>query len=444
MSKGDWATANKANVPARSALSEDLGALGIGYIANHIGVPGEPGFGVGVCIPSLLPAGMLPMSGTYDRFAANYGTYQYADGSIMCWVPAFYYKWGTGANGLPINAVSVLDYHAFANVGTANAQGYALHRAFYDGGAVQPGVFVDKYQCSAVAGVASSVAMGKPVTFDATHNPASAITGVTVNQYYSALIAAKSRGASFFSCSGFIYSALAMLSYAHGQASERATYCAWYHATNNFPKGNNNNAFSDSQDTTVKYLTDGFAGGNCGLTGSGTPFAKTTHNGQDSGIADLNGNVYEVSIGLTANATNLFVLKTASAMKNITSGNTLATDAWGATGLAALYDDIGTTYGALVASSTDKTMGNATQVLSEAVSGTGWGATGLGLPLVGGVGGTNAFGNDLFRDYRPNDLCPLVGGSWANASNAGAWALALNSPRGSTASNVGFRAALYL
>ena len=104
--------------------------------------------------------------------------------------------------------------------------------------------------------------------------------------------------------SRFIYAALALLSLAHGQAATSATNCAWYDATGvaNFPKGCNNDALKDSNDTTVTYTSDGYS--NCGKTGSGVPFAKTTHNGQACGIADLNGLMWEISQGITCIATS--------------------------------------------------------------------------------------------------------------------------------------------
>ncbi len=37
-------------------------------------------------------------------------------------------------------------------------------------------------------------------------------------------------------------------------------------------------------------------------------------------------------------------------------------------------------------------------------------------------------------------MCPIAGGNWTNASNAGAWTLNLNNVRGNSNNNVGFRA----
>ena len=59
---------------------------------NQIGDPGELGFGVGI-YPKALPAYMTTLNGTYTKTSANYGNYQVTtDGSIMCYIPRFYFK----------------------------------------------------------------------------------------------------------------------------------------------------------------------------------------------------------------------------------------------------------------------------------------------------------------------------------------------------------------
>ena len=159
---------------------------------------------------------------------------------------------------------------------------------------------------------------------------------------------------------------------------------------------------------------------------------------------DLNGTLWEIVLGLVADATNYYLLKTATDIKTVTSGNTLATDAWGATGIAAMYDSLGPTYGAALASGTSKTIGSATQVLDASLTGLPWAATGAGIPLVGGVGGTNQYGNDQFYDAKPNELCAIAGGAWNNGSSAGVWSLDLSANRAGSYSYIGFRSALYL
>ena len=198
----------------------------------------------------------------------------------------------------------------------------------------------------------------------------------------------------------------------------------------------------DSLDAGVIYTADGYS--NCGQTGSGTPFEKTTHNGQGCGVADLNGNMWEISLGLTSDGTSYYVLKSSVDVTTLTDGNTLATDVWGAAGRAANYDVFASPFGVLDGTGVTRFFGNASQVFSSALSGAGYNTSCLGIPIAGGVGGTNAFGNDGLYDYRPNDMCAISGGYWSDVSNAGVWALTLAGARSSSNGSVGFRAVLYL
>ncbi|HQR84478.1 MAG TPA: hypothetical protein PL192_06130 [Polynucleobacter sp.] len=418
---------------------------------NDIGIAGQRGFGVGIC--PRVPTGMGGLQGYNDPASDNYGNYQYSDGSVMVWIPAFYYKVGTGSNGLVLNKIDVKPFSAYADVATANAAGYALHRAFYDGGAIQEGFFYDKYITSNNNGIASSLRNGIVLTSaqrgSIANTAYSTLTGSPANTLGGSIAAAKTRGSNFFCASLFNFKAVALLSVAHAQAATATTYCSWYDASGvkNFPKGNNNNALGDAQDTAIVYVADGngtYAG--CGKTGSANLFSRTTHNGQNCGVADQNGLVYEFNPGLTSNGTDYFLLNTSVAMKSVTGSNTLATDLWGATGYAAMYTNIGTTYGPLWATGANRSfnMGSATQVLSEATSGTAWAIAGAGIPLATGIGGTNVFGNDTIYDYKPNEMAPLSGGGWNNSSVAGGWCLNLSGNRSTSSSTFGFRSALYL
>ena len=382
----------------------------------------------------------------------NYGNYQFTDGSVMVWVPAFYYLWNSD------NSVSIRAFSYYSDVATAAAAGYALHRAFYDGGSVQPGFFVDKYLWSNNGGVASSLKNGVPLS--------SAVRGSLASDHFShctgngqspadtlggAIAVAKSRGNNFFCATRFQVAALAMLSYAHGRASTSTTYCAWYTATGvSAPRGCNNDALRDYNDTSVLWVSDGNGTYNCGKTGSANLFSRTTHNGQNCGVADLNGILWEVTPGLTSNGTNLYALKTATSMKTVTGSSAGATDLWGATGLAALYDSLGSSFpiGALHGDNSVVKFGNgASQVFSAATSGAAtWGLTGLGIPQHDGTsaGGTDAFGADGLWDYKPDKMCPLSGGGWSDAASAGAWALALSDVSAGSYGGYGGRAALGL
>jgi len=496
---------------------------------NFIGDPGGLGFGLGI-YPGTLPHGFTELEGTLDKGGDNYGNYQYSDGSIMCWVPLFYYRIGHADNPTyPTyldNSVDIKPESFFPDVSAANASGYALHRAFYDGGSIKRGFFVDKYEVSNNGGIASSLRYGIPLTTAADHNPISVLSGTPTNAYHGCLVGAKTRGVDFFCNSLFIYSALALLSLAHGQAANGTAFCAWALASKNFPKGNNNNALADADDTTVKFTSNGHETyPQCAKTGSGDLFAKTTHNGQNSGVTDLNGNLLEVSIGATCIASSktivgaskanpceltitnhgflsgqvimitsvvgmtqlnnnlytlsktgdntftldgvdssgysdftsgvnsvtsgtFYVAKTSTAMKTFTSGDTLATDHWGSTGVGALMEvftpAFATTAGV---NGVGQRYGNSTaQVLSSDTSGNGWILSGLGTPKSGGmsVSGTVTFGQDYFLQYIRNQMCLLSGGTWYNTSYAGVWIRFWNSYRTNSNYYVGFRCAAYL
>lgn len=483
-----------------------------------------------------------PTQFTLNGINATSGYSAYSSGGNVCKRQA-----GVSAPGLNpslltygTNAIDMRGTDVFTTHALANAEGYALHRSFIDGGVEQPGVMVDKYKWSLQAKgtgyVAASVRYGKPISTSSAHNPIASVSSVTSgNIYASAIEAAKGRSSTngaydasspFFCCSRFIHVALAMISLAHGQAVTTDTNCAWYNATYNYPKGCNSDALKDTDDATVTYAGDGYL--NCGLTGSGLPFAKTTHNGQDCGVADLNGLMYEVAIGATcitytrtvsaaskANPCQIttsanhglstgdmvmitsvggmtqindklykiakvddtkftldavdssgytdftsggtitkgtfYAAKSATAMKNFTSGNSLATDHWGATGCAAMMDALtpatvasmfksGFAFGMRYGS-------GAYQVLDEALSGESWVKTGLGLVKSGNAidaTGTNLFGKDYYYQYIINELCLRSCAYWSNGSNAGVWCVHWNYTRAHSYNVVGGRSACYL
>lgn len=351
------------------------------------------------------------------------------------------WKWGTGTNGLAVNECAIADASRFQSIQHANSLGFASLRSMIDGGQSKQGYFIDKYLCSNNSGVASSILGRQPLSSSASHNPISALNGSPANSMGGCIAAARTRGAGFFAATRAMRFDLAVLAYARARAITNASICGWYDATNNFPKGNNNNALGDSNDGALSFTSDGFP--NASLTGSGVPFNKTTHNGEASGVCDVNGSMWEVTPGLTSDGTNFFILNQSATMANMTGGNTLSTDLWGAAGLAANYTNIGATYGSLTASSSTKLFGNAAQVFSEAQSGTAWEMACMGIPLLAGTGGTNAFGNDSLADYRLAELSGASGGGWGNTTGAGIWAFMNQFSQAFGSTSIGFRCAYY-
>lgn len=507
------------NIAARLLMS--------GAQINHIGIPGTVGFGVGIC-PEV-PEGYSALAGTYAPGSAEYGNYQYADGSIMVWIPAYYERIGHPDNPTydryGSNSIDIKPLAAFADRAAAALQGYSLPRAFIDGGEAVPGFMRDKYGCSNNNGVASSIKNAPPLSSHAAHNPFSELNGAPANNYGGAFRAAKTRGEQFFPASRFMTGALAGISMATGQAATNAEAVAWFDAAGviNFPKGNNNNALRDTNDNSVTFTHDGYDGGNSALTGSGVPFAKTTHNGQECGVADVNGNMYRIEPGLTCVARSIsitgasqadpvaltvtghglstgdmamvtsmagmtqansriftitvvdadtvtldgvdgtgfdayesggsltagqfYIAKESTRFKDFTGGASLATDHFGATGVAAMMQPIELEF------RTDypnngvvQRFGNGSnQVLDPSIDGDGWLLRSLGLPQDQGAStaGSSLFGSDYFYQYIRNELCPLSGMGWSLGAPAGVWAVALNNPRGYSSVSLGFCAASY-
>jgi hypothetical protein len=309
-------------LPGRTPMADSKGMLHPSWTAaftssarvNDIGIPGTLGFGVGIC--PALPSDMSAKQGSTDRLNDNYGNYlNNSDGSHDVWIARFYMRLGHPDNPTfatyGVNSIDIKSIYDFADEATANAQGYYTHRAFFNNGTLQQGFFRDKYDCSLTGGnTASSIPLGMPLV----SGPGAGQLGFAActansqtptNTYGGAVQAARSRGAKWVPETIFMADALTRLSEAHAQAATSATHCAWYSAgLTNFPKGNNNNALRDTNDTTVQFTTAG-AGVSAAfaLAGSGAPFNKTTHNGQASGVADVNGNVYKINPGMTCIAT---------------------------------------------------------------------------------------------------------------------------------------------
>jgi hypothetical protein len=309
---------------AQSSRLEVINAMFDDVRVNDIGQQGQAGFGIGICPAELLPSYIEPLPGYDNPYSDNYGNYLVkTDSSVMVWIPAFYYKivlsLASPYFGNQVIIKSILD---FPDTAAAAAQGFVLHRAFIDGGQIKQGFFFDKFSWSLTnfvyntSGIASSVKNGNPISAasttarDATNNYAGSFSNcrsngqTPANLYGGAWAVAKSRGNDFCLPSVFMYRALALLQVAHGQAVEYDAYCAWLDKayTKNFPKGNNTSS-TDADDNTLSFSnpTDAYWNGRneARQTGSGNPFSKTTHNGQACGVADLNGNQWNIMQGLT-------------------------------------------------------------------------------------------------------------------------------------------------
>ena len=294
--------------------SELLMLLGGKKSKSAIGEAGQQGFGVGVYEgdPADLTAmGLAPMEGCEDPTSDNYGNYIHTNGSIMCCIPAFCYRLGKATapsykrdvvDALEIKAATKFPQFSHDAVFSSPDFGddWILHRAFVDGNKLKNAFFIDKYLCSNVNGQAASVKNADWLMCnDDTTKPyfTKHISG-TVGKAYDAITLSRARGNYYSLVTCYQWSAISLLSLAHGQAATSADACAWYDEfhTTNFPKGATEEYGRDFNDDSIKYTYHSYAN-MFAKTGSGTPFNKTTHNGQASGVADVAGVCSQWTIG---------------------------------------------------------------------------------------------------------------------------------------------------
>ena len=387
-----------------------------------IGEPGKLGFGVGICPEQDLPPYLVPMVGTYELGHDNYGNYFHPlSGSVFVFIPKCYYK-----------IVGNTFYYS-----QHPDDGYVIERAFINGGVERPGIFVSKYQGSNQGGYFASVKNADPVSTHADHNPVANINGCNENRYDELYTAAKSLGSDFFLTPIFVYSMLARMAKAHADAATSTVTCAFKDVAPYLPKGCNNNALKDTNDSSVVYEASGYS--NCGKTGSASNFAKTTHNGQNCGVADLNGNMWEVASGFTRDSSDFKILKESVDIAALTEDT------------AYDYSNYDTIDISDLVSGNDGwiRLGNGSNQVFEFAAdknATSYKRTALSIPAASGVtsGGSINFGNDGIYRYLRSSMACLVGAYWAHGPFAGAFALALSGSRSSSSHYAGGRASVFL
>lgn len=291
-------------------------------LCGAIGIPGQQGFGVGQfggSADQLQSMGLTPLPGCDDPSHENYGNYQHTNQSIMCCVPAFVYRLGNpsapsysrdGANALEVKDASEFPQFehnkAFVDGDADFGDGWILHRAFIDGGKMKNCFFMDKYLCSNNgSNQAASIknADWLMCTFDNVSYTTKYMGGD--GKAYDAITFSRARGDHYSLTTVYQWSAMSMLSLAHGQATNSNLYCAWHDPTytTNFPKGATKVDINcaDYNDSSVAYnahsLASFFA-----KTGSSNQPAKVSHNGQLCGIMDVAGMCQQLCIGATNNS----------------------------------------------------------------------------------------------------------------------------------------------
>lgn len=255
-----------------------------------------------------------PLPGYDDPSHENYGNYQHTNQSIMCCVPAFCYRLGRssapsysrdGVNALEIKDASEFPQFkhnkAFSDGDADFGDGWILHRAFIDGGKMKSCFFMDKYLCSNNGSnqAASIKNADRLMCWDMSSSYTTKTMGGD-GYGYDAITFSRARGDHYSLTTVYQWSAMAMLSLAHGQAATSTAYCAWYDSSHitNFPKGATTSDCGDYNDSSIVYSPYGYPN-TFAKTGSANQPAKVSHNGQLCGIMDVAGMCNQLCIGAT-------------------------------------------------------------------------------------------------------------------------------------------------
>lgn len=467
---------NDASDKAKRYTDSKVGGMSGIFGGELIGTQGKIGFGQGICPYSsskLNEYGLTPAEGYDDPTSENYGHYIHTSGSIFIWLPKCYlrvgYKQSTHYSTYGGNCIEIADASVFASEAEANENGFALFRADINGGVELQGEFIAAYQ-------ASKNTSGNGIICVKNADPLCLYTGsaqmtkgiictpygssstyTCVGNYTDSIELCRSLGKGVSLSNIFLTAKIGILSLAHGQLASGSDGCAWYDASGvlNFPKGNNNSG-RDVNDTSITFTSATSYGTR---TGSASPLAKTTHNGQACGITDVNGNMWETQLGVTtinANGTgNLYVLKESVKFEDLTSGQDTTDGAFYTTdanmtnsGKYDLYTSLLSKYTA------NGAWGNATypSLSSDAKEGMDRALIGV-FPRVSSTGGTNLFGNDNNYGYYNGSnytnslraiMFPIAFGAWAYSSASGVFARAWANARTDSSYSVGFRPAMYI
>jgi|GEM_PF-2392143 len=370
-----------------------------------LGIKGEIGFGVATAPRNMMnKAGCIGLDGHDVIGSKGYGNYLHLkSGAILVYIPKHYYK-------LTINTP---DFSDTAEVG------YVLDRSFINGGIELDGIFVGKYGATNNNGILSSQSGQDPLSTNSSHNPISNLDGTPINNLGGMYAAVKTMDSNAVVTPNWVYSMLARIALAQGQSATNTTACAYIDVNPKMPKGNLNNALSDYDDPSVTFTSSGYS--NCALTGSGSNFAKTTHNGQENGITDLNGNMWEIASGfIRTDVDGFLMLKESVDIRDIVDDNSV--DATGAY-FVGNYDVVDLSD--VVFDNSDLTyLGNGVnQVfpMSTDRNSISYKKNALGIPNADGhsASGTTEFGNDGVFRYLTNEMVARRGGYWGDSSYAG-------------------------
>ena len=181
---------------------------------------------------------------------------------------------------------------------------------------------------------------------------------------------------------------------------------------------------------------------------NGAMFALTVVDANTVTLNAVNGTGFTAyTSGGTTTKGVFYTLKTSVDIAAVTSGTTLATDHWGATGVAAQFDAVTMNFATTYPNNAyAQRYGNGVNAVFDMSTANGRALTMMGMPAAGGVSasGSNAMGADYFYQYAQDQLCVISRGAWSDGSTAGGRFRHLNHARTYAAYYVGFACASYL
>ena len=398
--------------------------------------PGEIGFGVGLAPQEIVDYYSLTLLSS-EPGNADYGNYRDSSGSIMVWIPKFYFR---------IVEDSAAPYYGCRfDVSFEPKSGYIIHRAFIDGGKEVPGFFIDKYTASVENQVLVSKRNNSPLVSGTYTGVTTAITNLFPskgwqNQCGYFLDAVKTRGQAYSLTTTFQFNALAVLADAYYQICYRngtTSQIGWASKAPYQPKGNNN-SLKDYNDNSVTFSQGrgSYSGIAATASCSDANLPKITHNGEKCGVTDVNGNVYKWCIGAKTNGgTSIGILKESVYARSITRSN--ATTASNYDNVTIPYQPAGYRFGNGTTSPfkpmTDRNDGNYRLNCSGIASN----ANGISSS------GTERFGQDYLFVGSDADSFGVVGGYSYNTTDAGVWYLGLGYSLAISYFHIGCSASLY-
>jgi hypothetical protein len=214
-------------------------------------------------------------------------------------------------------------------------------------------------------------------------------------------------------------------------------------------------AATQTNPVTLTIAAHGYTTGTVAMTSAVTGmtqiasrlFTITVVDANTISLNGTDGTAFGAFTAGTLTTGKFYALKPTANVEAMTAGNTLATDYWGANGVAANYDEITLNFAtAYPGNSTTQRYGNAGNAVFGWATNADRALSMLGMPAPGGmsVAGSALMGNDYYLQFIRDALCVLSRGSWGHGSNAGVRVRYLASPRTDAGTGVGFAASRYL